>query len=223
MKNLEIYDKFRNVPNEAKKEIGAGRLKGFTDINPMWRIKMLTEQFGMCGVGWYTEITKEEIIEGSDKQKCAFTNINLYVKIENEWSKPIPGVGGSSFIANERNGLYTSDECFKMAYTDALSIACKSLGMGADVYFAKDRTKYDQLQPEQKQPEQKQTAPVSQLTPEQQAAIDSWNKNKTGIEIALKNVTTKEEYEIIKSSYPELLTYTPFVKLLQAKFATLNA
>lgn len=78
-------------------------------------------------------------------------------------------------------------------------------------------------QPEQKQPEQKQTAPVSQLTPEQQAAIDSWNKNKTGIEIALKNVTTKEEYEIIKSSYPELLKYTPFVKLLQAKFATLNA
>ena len=223
MKNLEIYDKFRNVPNEAKKEIGAGRLKGFTDINPMWRIKMLTEQFGPCGIGWYTEITKEEIIEGSDKQKCAFTNINLYVKIENEWSKPIPGVGGSSFIANERNGLYTSDECFKMAYTDALSIACKSLGMGADVYFAKDRTKYDQLQPEQKQTAPVQTAPVPQLTPEQQAAVDSWNKNKTGIEIALKNVTTKEEYEIIKSSYPELLKYAPFVKLLQAKFATLNA
>ena len=63
MKNLEIYDKFRAVPNEAKKEIGAGRLKGFTDIIPMWRIKMLTDQFGACGFGWYTEIVKEEIVE----------------------------------------------------------------------------------------------------------------------------------------------------------------
>jgi hypothetical protein len=31
----------RVVPNEAKKEIKGGRLSGFTDINPMWRIKTL--------------------------------------------------------------------------------------------------------------------------------------------------------------------------------------
>lgn len=146
MSNLTIYNKFREVPQEAKKEIGAGRLKGFTDINPMWRIKMLTEQFGVCGFGWYFDIVEQKIIEGSDNQKSAFVTINLFVKMNDEWSKPIVGVGGSSFVTNERNGAYTSDECFKMALTDALSIACKNLGIGADVYFAKDRTKYDQEQ-----------------------------------------------------------------------------
>jgi hypothetical protein len=30
-----------------------------------------------------------------------------------------------------------------MALTDAIGISCKALGMAADVYFAKDRTKYD--------------------------------------------------------------------------------
>jgi hypothetical protein len=37
-----------------------------------------------------------------------------------------------------------------MALTDAISVACKALGMGADVYFEKDRTKWDQTpnQPE---------------------------------------------------------------------------
>jgi hypothetical protein len=30
-----------------------------------------------------------------------------------------------------------------MALTDALSVACKALGFAADVYFEKDRTKYD--------------------------------------------------------------------------------
>ena len=46
-------------------------------------------------------------------------------------------------IAKEKAGLYTNDECFKMALTDAISVACKSLGVGADVYFEKVRSKYD--------------------------------------------------------------------------------
>ena len=141
---MQFYNKFREVPQEAKKPIAAGRLKGFTDINPMWRIKSLTEQFGMCGFGWYYEVIEQKLENGSDGQKSAFVTVHLFIKVDGEWSKPIVGLGGSSFIANEKNGAYTSDECFKMALTDALSIACKSLGIGADVYFEKDRTKYDQ-------------------------------------------------------------------------------
>lgn len=150
MEGLELYNKFRAVPTEAKKLIQAGRLKGMSDINPMWRLKMLTEQFGPCGLGWYYEITEQRIEEGSNEQKVAFTNISLYVKYDGEWSKAIQGTGGSSFIAKERAGLYTSDECFKMSLTDAISVACKSLGIGADVYFEKDRTKYNATDSEDK-------------------------------------------------------------------------
>ena len=50
---MEIYEKMQDTPKEAQKQIGAGRLKGFTDINPMWRIKRLTEVFGPCGIGWW--------------------------------------------------------------------------------------------------------------------------------------------------------------------------
>ena len=142
IEGLELYEKVRIVPAEAQKPIGAGRLKGMTDINPMWRIKCLTEQFGPCGLGWSYEITRQWIEEGSEGQKVAFTNINLYVKYE-EWSRAIPGTGGSGFINKESKGLYTSDECFKMSLTDAISVACKALGVGANIYFQKDRTKYD--------------------------------------------------------------------------------
>ena len=145
--NLSLYEKVRSVPPEAQKPIQAGRLKGMTDINPMWRIKILTEQFGACGFGWYYEITNQWLEDGSDNQKIAFTNINLYVKFGNEWSKPIQGTGGSSFINKESKGLYTSDECYKMSLTDAISVACKSLGVGADVYYAKDRSKYTSTTP----------------------------------------------------------------------------
>ena len=49
--NLEIYDSVRTVPESALKTIEAGRLKGKSDINPMWRIKKLTETFGPAGFG----------------------------------------------------------------------------------------------------------------------------------------------------------------------------
>jgi len=109
----------------------------------MWRIKKLTETFGICGFGWKYLITKQWIELGGKDEKAAFVNIDLFVKIDEKWSEAIPGTGGSSFIASEKNGLYTSDECFKMALTDAISVACKSLGMGAEIYFQKDRSKYD--------------------------------------------------------------------------------
>ena len=148
MENLKIYDMLKEVPKEAQKKITGGRLVGMTDIKPMWRIQKLTETFGPVGLGWYTETTKKEIIEGANGEKIATVDILLYVNYkvpyeleEDLWSKPIEGSGGSSFIAKEQKGLYTSDECFKMAYTDALSVACKGLGMGADVYWGD--SKYD--------------------------------------------------------------------------------
>lgn len=133
--NLKIYNQIKEVPDSAKKKIAGGRLKGMTDIKPMWRIEKLTELFGVCGFGWKTNIKNKEIIEGANGEKIAIVDIDLYVKIDGEWSEPIEGTGGSSFISKELKGFYTSDECFKMAYTDALSVACKSLGMGADVYW----------------------------------------------------------------------------------------
>jgi hypothetical protein len=139
---MKVYEKVRNVPKEALKAINGGRLKGMSDINPMWRIKMLTEVFGICGIGWKTEIVEKRLEKGAGNEIVCFVDINLYVKVEGEWSAPIPGMGGSSFVTQEKNGPYTSDECFKMAYTDAISVACKSLGFAADVYFANDRTKY---------------------------------------------------------------------------------
>lgn len=143
MEKMDIYNRVRSVPDEAKKAISAGRLKGMTDINPMWRIKKLTEEFGPCGIGWWTKVT-DRWTETIGDETCAFVDLELYVKVGNEWSKPITGSGGSKLSTKERSGVYVSDECYKMAETDALSVACKKLGIGADVYFSADRTKYSQ-------------------------------------------------------------------------------
>ena len=146
MENLELYNGWREVPQNAQKTITGGNLNGKTDINPMWRIKVLTDKFGPVGFGWYTKITEHwsdtETI-GGNLERVAWVRLELYIKQGGEWSQPIEGVGGSKYAGKGR-GSELNDEAFKMAETDALSVACKKLGIGADIYWAGDNTKYTQ-------------------------------------------------------------------------------
>ena len=135
--NMFVYKQVDIVPQEAIKDIGAGRLKGMSDINPMWRIKIMTQTFGPCGFGWKYTIDKQWTEQWGNEVKC-FINLSLYIKIDGEWSEAIQGTGGSAMVAIERNGAYVNDEAYKMALTDALSVAMKSLGVGANIYFGKD-------------------------------------------------------------------------------------
>lgn len=153
MEKLDLYNRIKDVPLEAQKSIAGGRLSGMTDINPMWRIKKLTEIFGACGVGWKTqnvtfdyypiEIPPKTPEGTSNKEIICFCRLELLYKTESgEWSEPLQGFGGSMLAAMEKSGLHTNDECQKMAYTDAIGVAGKALGLGGAVYWQNDRTKY---------------------------------------------------------------------------------
>ena len=73
----------------------------------------------------------------------AFAEIELFVKVNGEWSKPISGNGGNKLQRITKDGdLSTSDEAYKMAVTDALGVACRNLGIGANIYWSNDKTKY---------------------------------------------------------------------------------
>ena len=192
MDNLQIYNSVREVPKEAQKPIGGGRLKGMTDINPMWRIKKLTEMFGVCGFGWKYEIVNKWIETTMAKDEItANIEINLYIKVDGEWSEPIPGIGGSMLVASEKNGLYVNDECYKMALTDAISVACKALGVGADIYWQKDNTKYNDAKKENLPP----------IATEQEKKIFLERCKQLGVDykdiltqVGVKGLMTKEQH-----------------------------
>ncbi len=137
--NRFYWDQCRQPPAGALSPIKAGRLKGKTDIKPQWRNQIMTEMFGPCGIGWKYEITRQWTEPGSEGQVMAFVNVNLFINTPESqgfgWSEPIPGTGGSMLIAMESRGLHTSDEAWKMAMTDALSVAMKALGVASDIYM----------------------------------------------------------------------------------------
>ena len=147
MENMFIYNACRAVPEEAVKLFDNGKFKG-TDINTMWRIKCLTELFGVCGFGWTVKVLRTWTEAGANDEIMAFAEVEMKVKVDGEWSEPFTATGGNLMVRyvkgkNGSQGYYTNnDEAFKMAITDAFGVACKYLGIGADVYWANDRTKY---------------------------------------------------------------------------------
>ena len=164
--NLEIWNKLKQPPPTALKTINYGRLKGMSDINPMWRMEVMTEVFGPVGQGWKYTIDKLWTEQGHGGVVMAFAMVSVYFKSQNphvevvrkiaeaeddapimisthEWSDPVQGVGGSTLIAAESRGMHNNDEAFKMAVTDALGTALKALGVASDIYAGKwDGSKY---------------------------------------------------------------------------------
>lgn len=160
MGNLKVYNTYKAVPKEALKDFNNGSFKG-SDINTMWRIKSLTTEFGVCGIGWYTELIRQWSEQAPNNEVLCFVEIKMYIKVDGEWGKGFSAIGGSKVVQYFQQKDYAkgNDEGYKMAYTDALGVACKYLGFGADVYWANDKTKYtnehEEYKPKQKKEEPK--------------------------------------------------------------------
>lgn len=224
MGNLDYYNKLKVVPQEALRQIQSGRLRGKHDINPMWRIKAMTEQFGVCGIGWKYVITKQWT-ETFGSEVKAYCNIDLFIKVNGEWSDAIQGTGGSSEVSMESKGAYVSDECYKMALTDALSVAMKALGVAADVYFeaGKDiidiNSKYgaqDSRAAQQQAQTQQTAAQPSQAA--QQTSFPQYHPSdlNEGLDY-LSRCVSKDNLLWVIQHYQPLCSNTQFMQAVSAK------
>lgn len=209
--NLALYNEVRSVPDAAKTPISGGRMNGKTSIEPMWRIKVLTEQFGPCGQGWYY-VPVKKWVETAGEELVVFVDIELYVKFGDEWSKPIHGTGGGKLISKEARGLNVSDECYKMATTDALSVACKQLGIGADVYWDKDLNGGNYASAPascaQQHPPKQRTARVSPPALEKRYVNSLWNELKRtgiGVNSLLRNYRKRSIQELSFEEYKDAM------------------
>lgn len=177
METMQLYERLRTPPKEALRKIEAGRLRGFTDINPMWRIKAMTEAFGPCGIGWGTTDETFWLESGADEVTVQ-CSLRLWYRDPKTGDKSAPlfGVGGSKLVVIEKDGPRLDDEAYKKARTDAIGVAMKDLGMAADVYFAADSTsKYtgSGTQEDEKTSEGTQAKAKQTGTPVQNASVNA--------------------------------------------------
>lgn len=218
MGNLDYYNKLKVVPQQALRQIQSGRLRGKHDINPMWRIKAMTEQFGVCGIGWKYIITKQWT-ETFGSEVKAYCNIDLFIKVNGEWSDAIQGTGGSSEVSMESKGAYVSDECYKMALTDALSVAMKALGVAADVYFeaGKDIIDIDSKYGSQDIRASQQQTQTQQPTAQQPASSQYRPNDLNGGLEYLSRCVNKDNLLWVIQHYQPLCSNAQFMQAVSAK------
>lgn len=209
MGNMEIWEALSTPPETALKKIEGGRLKGKYDINPQWRMKAITEIFGPIGFGWNYSIDRLWTEPGAGGEICAFALVSIKVKHNGEWSDPVPGIGGNLLIESEAKGLHTSDEAYKMAVTDALSVAFKSLGVAAEIYLGNfDGSKYSKQknsQPEREETNQSIRRMLFSIGCKNAAEAAAKVKEMTTFEKDGKTIHGKEDYKQLSDKAAKFL------------------
>lgn len=220
MGNMDIWNFVSKVPADMTKAFTNGRFTG-TDIKPIWRFKILTDVFGPCGFGWYIDNVRFWMEQGADGNVKTFCELDLFVKhpATNEWSMSIHGIGGNSFVnvVTMKDGTVkkvTDDEGYKAAYTDAVSVACKAIGIGADIYAGNpglDSSKYAQFYKEAKGSDdnagKKHTKQETNEQSPLDIAIDELNKARTKNEarsVYAKYCDSLKEYPEFRNRVIEL-------------------
>jgi hypothetical protein len=111
------------------------------------------------------------------------------------------------FVANEKNGAYVSDECFKMAITDAIGTAAKMIGLASDVYMG---IKSDNTRPQSKYetlPPQQNTTPTQSTDdkPWLNQNTDNWKNVVKAMNEGFTLLDIEKKYKISKTNKEKLL------------------
>lgn len=143
MSNLDYWNKVKQPPQNALKQINFGYLKGKSDINPQWRLMAMTQAFGTVGHGWTYRIVRTWSESTPSGAVMCFSEVAVKTKVDGQWGEEFFGIGGSEIVEKNKNGLAHNDEGYKKATTDALGVAFKAVGVAADIYFGNyDGSKY---------------------------------------------------------------------------------
>jgi len=138
--NLHLWNQLKRTDPKATKPFARpGGFRG-TQIDPTWRLQMMTEAFGPVGKGWGYEQVDWTIAE-----RMVFICARVWYLDpetgEKCWTGP---QWGGTEMVRRRNGIEApDDECFKMSMTDAVGKCLLQLGLAADIYMGQfDDSKY---------------------------------------------------------------------------------
>ncbi|HYD98849.1 MAG TPA: hypothetical protein VEH84_05665, partial [Alphaproteobacteria bacterium] len=130
----------RTDPRATKPFTRSGGFRG-TQIDPAWRLKIMTEVFGPVGQGWGYEQLEWTLVE-----RMVFICARVWYRHPDtdEICYTGPQWGGTEIVRRRRDGGESpDDECFKMSMTDAIGKCMLQIGLAADVYLGQfDDSKY---------------------------------------------------------------------------------
>ena len=137
--NMRVWSVLEKTnPDQTKAFTRSGGFKG-TAVKPIYCDQRMTELFGPCGEGWGINEPTFQVVT-TEKEILVYCTVSIW---HGSRENTVFGVGGDKVLAMQSNGPKSSDEAFKMAFTDAIGNAYKHIGMSADIHMGRfDDAKY---------------------------------------------------------------------------------
>jgi uncharacterized short protein YbdD (DUF466 family) len=134
-KTMQIWDQVCETDPKHVKDVSFGRK--FKAVDAYYQIRLATEVFGPCGIGWkYTY--KKEVTDS-----LIICELEFSYKLNDKWSEPIPVMSATPRYMKSKE----DDDAYKKCVTDCLTKALSYLGFSADVFLGQfDDNKYVQQQ-----------------------------------------------------------------------------
>ena len=154
MAPLVLWNLSRTPDPKHVKGFNRGGFKG-SATNGTYLAQLATEIFGPNGIGWGLEILNEDYINGEpiiDKATGQLTShhhivhvlrCHAWYVVNGERFFTSPQFGQTTFVGENKNGLFTDEEAPKKSMTDAMSKCLSLIGFAADIHLGRwDDSKY---------------------------------------------------------------------------------
>ncbi len=141
--NLSLWNAVCETdPKYAKAFNRGGGFKG-TSTNATYLARKATERWGPIGIGWGVQVLDEELMQGkplatdnglATHETIHKVRVRLWYKQDGETGE-VMHFGQTTFIGQNKNGLFTDEEAPKKSLTDAMAKCLSLLGFSADIFL----------------------------------------------------------------------------------------
>lgn len=141
-KNKEFWNRVMKTDPKRVKPITGKQYKG-NSPQPYYLVERMTEEFGMCGIGWGLNILSERMERLTDTDVLHIAHIELWYMVGDQRGT-IQQVGQTKAAYKSSKGAMVVDEdAPKKSVTDAMTKCMSYLGFSGDIFSGHwDDSKY---------------------------------------------------------------------------------
>lgn len=144
MSNRAFWDKVRKTDPSRVKQITGKQYKG-NSPQPYYLVERMTEEFGMCGIGWGLDILSERMERLTDTDVLHIAVIELWYVVGDKRGA-IQQVGQTkAAYMTSKGSMMVDEDAPKKSVTDAMTKCMSYLGFSGDIFSGHwDDSKYVQ-------------------------------------------------------------------------------
>lgn len=144
MSNLEFWDRVKKTDPRRVKAITGKQYKG-NSPQPYYLVERMTEEFGMCGIGWGIRIISERMERMTDTDLLHVAHVEVwYMKGDKRGSIEQVGQTKAAYMTS-KGSMMVDEDAPKKSVTDAMTKCMSYLGFSGDIFSGHwDDSKYVQ-------------------------------------------------------------------------------